>query len=353
VSFNYLFYPFALSLIFCLVLARLAPWLALMDRPDARKQHGRAVPVVGGIAIMAAYILALKLRGIGGNLYEAMLPVGLVLIVGVIDDARPVSARAKLAAQCVAAWLLLRATGFSLGEVPIPGVDGGLPLGALDTAVTMFVIVGVVNALNLSDGADGLAGGHVLIALSVFLFAARAAGRETEVLLIAGLMSCVLGFLAVNARHPMLARAHVFMGDAGALALGTLLCWFAIHLSRGPHQAMPPVLLLYAVALPLLDMATVSVRRLLRGASPMRPDRTHLHHILCLKGLSVELSVPLLWALNALVAVSGLMLWRMGASQGMLLLVWLCILVGKMLWMRVWEEVESASAEPADERREV
>lgn len=349
-SFNYVFYPFALSLIFCLVLARLAPWLALMDKPDERKRHDRAVPVVGGLAIMAAYILALKLRGIGGNLYEAMLPVGLVLAVGVVDDARPVSARAKLIAQCVAAWLLLRATGFSLGELPVPGVEGGLPLGALDTAVTVFVIVGVVNALNLSDGADGLAGGHVLIALSVFLFVAQAAGRETEVLLIVGLMSCVVGFLVVNARHPMLARAHVFLGDAGALALGVLLCWFAIHLSRGAKPAMPPVLLLYAVALPLLDMATVSVRRVLQGASPMRPDRTHLHHILCLKGLSVELSVPLLWALNALIALCGLMLWRMGASQGVLLLGWIGILVGKMLWMRVWEEVDAPDT--TEERRE-
>ncbi|MCX9154893.1 undecaprenyl/decaprenyl-phosphate alpha-N-acetylglucosaminyl 1-phosphate transferase [Niveibacterium sp. 24ML] len=339
-SFNYLFYPFALSLIFCLVLARLAPWLALMDKPDARKQHGRAVPVVGGIAIMGAYILALKLRGIGGNLFEAMLPVALVLVVGVIDDARPVPARVKLIAQCVAAWLLLRVTGFTLAQVPLPGLDGGVPLGPLDTAVTVFVIVGVVNALNLSDGADGLAGGHVMIALTVFLVAAVSAGRTTDVLLIVGLMSSVLGFLAVNARHPMLDRAHVFMGDAGALALGTLLCWFAIHLSRGPNPAMPPVLLLYAVALPLLDMATVSVRRLMQGVSPMRPDRTHLHHILCLKGLSVELSVPLLWALNAAIATLGLLLWRGGASQGVLLLVWVLVLAGKMVWMRVWEEVE-------------
>nr|WP_242533142.1 MraY family glycosyltransferase [Niveibacterium umoris] len=319
-----------------------------MDKPDARKQHGRAVPVVGGLAILAAYVLALKLRGIGGNLYEALLPVGLVLVVGVIDDARPVSARTKLVVQCIAAWLLLRTTGFSLDSVPIPGVPGGLPLGPLDTAVTMVVIVGVVNALNLSDGADGLAGGHVMIALLVYLIAAHSAGRQTEVLLVVGLMSSVTGFLIVNARHPMLDRAHVFMGDAGALALGTLLCWFAIHLSRGAQPAMPPVLLLYAVALPLLDMATVTVRRILQGASPMRPDRTHLHHILCLKGMSVELSVPLLWALNLTIALSGLLLWKLGASQGMLLLVWVGVLIGKMLWMRVWEEVESgAERDPA------
>jgi len=349
VSFNFLFYPFALSLIFCLVLARSAPWLALMDKPDARKQHQGAVPVVGGLAILAAYVIAVKLRGIGGNLVGAIGPVALVLLVGVIDDARPVSARIKLVVQIFAAWWLVRATGFQLESIPLPGIPGGIPLGWLETPVAILVIVGVVNAINLSDGADGLAGGHVMIALAFFLGVALLTQHMTVVLLLVALMSSVAGFLLVNARHPLLARAHVFMGDGGALALGMLLCWFAIELARAKHAAAPPLLLLYAVALPLLDMATVSVRRMLHGVSPMRPDRTHLHHILCLKGMSVELSVPLLWLCNAILAGVGLLLWRAGVSPGALLMVWLAFLVGKMLWMRVWEELPAPEPDAASE----
>lgn len=345
-SFNFLFYPFALSLVFCLLLARLAPRVALLDRPDARKQHERAVPVVGGLAILAAYVIAVKLRGIGGNLVEALLPVGMMLVLGMIDDARPLSARIKLPVQIMAAWLLTRTTGFSVTELPLPGLAAGVPLGLLATPVTVFVIVGVVNALNLADGADGLAGGYVMGALVLLASVSVALGRPINLLLIVALMSSVAGFLVVNARHPLLRRAHVFMGDAGALALGMLLCWLAIDLSRGTGPRMPPVLLLYALALPILDMATVTTRRMLAGVSPMRPDRTHLHHILCLKGWSVELSVRSLWILHAAIAGLGWLLWRVGAGAGVLLAVFVGILAAKMLWMRVWEEVVSpATAE--------
>jgi len=143
----------------------------------------------------------------------------------------------------------------------------------------------------------------------------------------------------------------VFLGDAGALALGMLLCWFGLMLARGPHPAMPSVLLLYAAALPVMDMVTVSVRRMLRGVSPMQADRTHLHHLLLYKGFSVELSVPMLWALDGLLAAVGLALWHLGASAGLLLLVFLGLLLAKMAWLRVWEsaEPESANAESGQE----
>lgn len=348
---KYLIFPFVFALLGCLLLARAAPWLSLMDRPDARKQHGRDVPVVGGIAIMAAYVLALKLRGLSGNLVEAILPVGLMLGLGVIDDVRPLSARLKLALQCVAAWLLVKTTGFSLAFLPLPGLSEGFPLGILAVPCTMFVVIAVLNAINMSDGADGLAGGYVMGALMFYAAVALLTGRATTLLLIAGLMSAVAGFLACNARHPFLARARVFMGDAGALSLGMLLCWLAVDLSRGPKPAMPPVLALYAVALPLLDMVTVAVRRMLRGGNPMRADRTHLHHLLCLKGWSVELSVPALWALHVLMAGLGLAQWQLGFPQWVMALVFGIMLVVKMVWLRVWDEVPavSAAAPVADE----
>lgn len=340
---KYLIFPFFCTLLACLGLARLAPWIALMDKPDARKRHGRDVPVVGGIAIMLSYVLAIKLRGIGGNLTEALLPVGLMLVVGVVDDAFALSARLKLAFQCIAAWLLCRTTGFDLAALPIPGLDAGLPLGPFALPLTMFVIVAVINAINMSDGADGLAGGYVFGALALLLGVSLASERPTHMLLIAGLMSALAGFLVCNARHPWLPRARVFMGDAGALSLGMLVCWLAFDLARGKTPAMPPVLLLYAVALPLLDMVTVSVRRMLRGVNPMSADRTHLHHILCLKGLSVEVSVVVLWCAHGLLAGSGFLLWRAGASDALLFTLLLAVMAAKLVVMKVWEEVRDPS----------
>lgn len=343
-TFNFVVFPFLTSLSACLLLAWLAPWLALVDKPDARKQHVGAVPVVGGIAIMLAYILAVKVRGISGNLAHAILPVGLMLAVGVVDDVRPLSARFKLVMQVLAAWLLLRTSGFVLAAIPLPGVASGIPLDVLAVPVSLLVIVAVTNSINMADGADGLAGGYLLVALLMLAGVAMHGHDVTTFLLIAGLISALLGFLACNARHPWQARARVFLGDAGALALGLLLCWFALMLARGPRPAMPSVLLLYAAALPVMDMVTVSVRRLLRGVSPMRADRTHLHHLLLYKGFSVELSVPMLWALDAAVAALGLLLWRLGASAGVLLLVFIGLLLAKMAWLRVWESVAPEQA---------
>lgn len=343
-TFNFALFPFLTSLSACLLLAWLAPYLALVDKPDARKQHHGAVPVVGGIAIMLAYVLAVKVRGIGGNLNHAILPVGLMLAVGTVDDMRPLSARFKLVMQLLAAWLLLRTSGFSLANLPLPGIDGGIPLGFLALPVSILVIVAVTNSINMADGADGLAGGYILVALLLLAAVAFQAGQGTVFLLIAGLVSALLGFLACNARHPWLARAKVFMGDAGALGLGVLLCWFAILLARGAKPAMPAVLLLYAVALPLMDMVTVTLRRALRGVNPMRADRTHLHHLLLYKGLSVELSVPMLWALDGVLAGFGYLLWRLGASSGLLLFVFVALLVAKLVYLRVWDELDTSAA---------
>ena len=345
-TIKYLLFPFFCTLFACLVLARLAPWLSLMDKPDARKCHGRDVPVVGGIAILLSYVVALKLRGIGGNMVEAIPAVGLMLAIGVVDDIRPVSAKLKLALQFVAAWLLCRTTGFDLEILPLPGFSDGLALGPLASPITLLAIVAVLNAINMSDGADGLAGGYVMGGLLLFLTIALIDGREISVLLVGGLMSAIGGFLVCNARHPLVPRARVFMGDAGALTLGVLLCWLGIHMTRGPVPMMPKVMIFYAAALPLLDMVTVAVRRALQGVNPMRPDRTHLHHILCLKGWSVELSVPALWCLHCLLAGSGYLLWRMGVAEGWLWVLLLGMLAVKMLCMRVWEEVEDPSRLP-------
>lgn len=311
-----------------------------MDRPDARKQHGRDVPVVGGIAVLLSYLLSLKLRGLGGNLAEAYIPVGLMLIVGMIDDARGMSARIKLALQIIAAWVLVRTTGFSLSSLPLPGVSGGLPLGFLSVPITVLVFVGIMNAINMSDGADGLAGGYIFLALLFFVIIATLNARPLALLLLLGLLSSTLGFLACNARRPGLSRAKIFLGDAGALSLGMLLCWFGVLLNRGKLPHMPSSLMLYAVALPVLDMITVCTRRLLQGKNPMRADRTHLHHFLHIKGLSVELSVPLLWLLQLFIGALGLGMWQKGASEGTLIGVLVIILVLKMLYLRVWEALE-------------
>lgn len=320
-----------------------------MDKPDSRKRHGRDVPVVGGIAILLSYVLALKLRGIGGNMVEAIPAVGLMAMVGVIDDIRPMSARLKLALQFVAAWMLCRTTGFDLEILPLPGIANGMSLGPLASPITLVAIVAVLNAINMSDGADGLAGGYVLGGLLLYLTIAVIEGREISVLLLVGLMSAIGGFLVCNARHPLMPRARVFMGDAGALTLGVLLCWLGIHMTRGGGTAMPKVLVFYAAALPLLDMVTVSVRRALQGVNPMRPDRTHLHHLLCLRGWSVELSVPALWCLHGLLAGSGYLFWRLGVAEGWLWVLLFGMLAVKMIYMRVWEEVIDPARLPLSE----
>lgn len=272
-----------------LLLRRPAIAWGWVDVPCTRKHHPHPVPLVGGVAMWAAFCCGLLLLPVRPD-YWPLLLVGLTLMtaVGLYDDvhsSRPATRflfqGAIVLAVCVGSghWMSRPGDLFGLGEIE-------LALGALP--FTLFVVIGVINAFNMLDGLDGLAGGSALIMtgwlVALCLVAAVTPVGATGALLV--LAAAIVGFLAHNLRHPWRNRASVFMGDAGSTMLGFALAWFILHLSQGESAIIAPMTGVWILALPLLDTVTVMVRRIRGGRSPFRADRTHLHHILLARGLS-------------------------------------------------------------------
>ncbi|WP_102109798.1 glycosyltransferase family 4 protein [Oceaniglobus roseus] len=275
---------FSVTLIAIQAIRPLAPWLGLMDRPGAIKLHGAAVPSCGGLAIVLALGLALVL-GLVAAPPAACLWVGTVAMLGALDDRLGLMARNRLAVQVAAATMLLAFTpyGFpSFGEVP-PDLLPALRLIGL--AICLAFAVGLVNGVNMIDGVDGLAGSVALGSLVWLIAIADLVGRADVANDAALAMAATAGFLVFNLRSPFRARASVFLGDAGSTALGATLACLILALAASPHPGGLPALL-WLVALPVIDMASLIVRRTLARRSPFSGDRWHLHHLLQDMGLS-------------------------------------------------------------------
>ena len=300
------------------VLRPLAPAAGLIDLPGGRRQHADAVPLIGGLAIAQGLLLALALRagtGLGGTVSgqlpppPALLAAALVVLAGgLLDDLHELSARVKLLFQIIAASLLAGWGGtlvLHVGALVSPEVQG---LGvALVVPFTVLGMVGVMNAVNMIDGADGLAGGVALSALLWFGVAAALAGLAGHVWLISLIAAAVAAYLCFNAGGPLARKYKVFLGDAGSLLLGLLLAWIAIELAMAPAAAVSPIAAVWILAVPICDSVSLMLRRMLRRRSPFSADREHLHHVLQDAGLSRAAAVGLMVAINT--AFGGIALW--------------------------------------------
>ena len=299
------------------VLRRHAKRFGLVDRPGGRKQHQRPTPVVGGlgmgIALVVALPVVLGLRGADTGFFP-LLTTGApfagallaLLIVGLIDDQRGLGSRPKFGVQAVAALLAVFVGGLALeglGTWP-----GGAPiaLGLLAAPVTVIAIVGFVNAFNMIDGVDGLAGSTAVVMFGALGLTAWAANAAPAVLIAATLAGACLGFLAYNLRTPWRPRAAVFLGDAGTLMLGFGIAWVAIDVSQREASPISPVGIAWVLALPIIDTLNLMIRRLMRGQSPFHADRNHLHHILGRAGFTPGQTAMIFSGLTLVMAVIGL-----------------------------------------------
>ena len=274
----------ALAGVFILIplLVPLANRLGLTDKPDARKQHEVPTPMHGGLTILLVMVTTAAIFHdiSSSSAWAFYLAGGLLLLVGVADDLRDLNWRWRIGAQVLAALGMMYIGGVSVQQLSdVVGVEH-FALGWLALPVTVFVVVGVINAINMADGIDGLAGGQALVSLLLFCAFALYAGNYAAAERLLALSACVAGFLCWNLRRPGLARAEVFLGDAGSMLLGFIIAWTAVRLSQSPAHPVSPVLGPWTIALPLIDTCSLILRRLRQGRSPFSGDREHLHHLL-------------------------------------------------------------------------
>lgn len=310
---------------------RLALMLGIIDLPSARKVHARPIPLLGGVAIYGACVVALGL--FGGQFYVEQL-VGIFLgatwvsFLGIWDDWRGVGPLFKLAGQLLAALLLI-ATGVQVEFLHQP---------VLNVILSAFWIVGITNALNLLDNMDGLTGGVSAIAAGWFALLSIANGQFLVGSMSAALFGAALGFLIYNFNP-----ASIFMGDAGSLFMGFVLAAVGVKLRFLGHSDeitwMIPVLVL---GVPIFDTTLVVVSRLRRGVNPLTtPGRDHLSHRLVRLGMSPRGAVLTIYAAGLLLGAIafGIQSAVLPIAYGLLALVILTSLAA-IVWLE-WLSPES------------
>lgn len=283
------------------LLIRFAPSLGLMDLPEARKVHVRAIPRSGGLAIalgVAAPLLVLMplqdpWRGV-------LLGAAVIIIFGVLDDRRNLNYRWKFLGQIVAVSLAMHG-GVLIDRCPFMGLEAAPPW--LAYPLTFFFLVGVTNAVNLSDGLDGLAAGTTLLALVMLALLALMSAQWSAMLVCLTIIGGVLGFLRYNT-HP----AQIFMGDTGSQFLGFMAATLALLIVQHPQMAVSPVLPLLILGLPILDTLMVMTIRIAQRRSPFSPDRNHIHHQLIDLGFYHYEAVATIYLLQVLIIGLGFFL---------------------------------------------
>jgi len=329
----------ALVLVFLLTVAALtllhpaAAHLHLLDQPGGRKTHKIATPMIGGLAIYAALlIVAVFTPAVSGDHLTLLLISGLVVVVGVIDDVREMRASARILVQSMAAWLMIAFTGVKLESLGDLFGFGAIELGVLAVPVTIFATVGVINAVNMSDGLDGLAGGKALITLLFLCVVATSAGRVDALLFKQVLILALLAFLLINFRWVQRRPALAYLGDAGSTLVGFMLAWLLIENSQGENAIMAPTTALWLLAIPLMDTVALLVRRPLQGRSPFSPGRDHLHHMLMKQGLDRHTTVAVLYLAAIVAGCIGLLGHFLQAPESLMFLAFVLLFCTHLLF---------------------
>ena len=294
--------------------------LGLVDAPGGRKVHPQSVPRLGGVAVVAAMVMAIILVSLwrpedfGPAIWPALQPLAaagaLIFGIGLLDDLRGVGAGTKVAIQVSAAVLVMTA-GLLIERVTLLGMSW--QLGWLAWPITAAWIVGLTNAFNLIDGIDGLASGIAAIAGAACGLVLIMRGHSAEAMLLATLVGAAVGFLFFN-----FSPASIFLGDSGSLLFGFLLATTAIAGWQKGATALATGVPLLIFALPLADIMTTILRRSLarptNGPASLvtalrqlvEPDRQHIHHRLLALGWSPRRTVLILYGVTAVLSVFAL-----------------------------------------------
>ncbi|MGC4095801.1 MAG: MraY family glycosyltransferase [Nitrospira sp.] len=306
---NELFFSSMTALLMCMALIpplRLAAErFQVMDVPGGRKVHEHPVPRVGGLAFAVGACASIAWWGARDATTFSVL-VGCVIIVafGVWDDRVDLSYRSKLVGQLLASIAVV--VGGDIWFTTLPFLpDAEVPAWA-GMCVTVVFLIGVSNAVNLTDGLDGLAGGLSFLTLSGIAYLAYLSDNSTVLLLTVPFLGGLLGFLRYNT-YP----ARIFMGDGGSQLLGFIMGVLAILLTDSSRGPFSPGLALFLLGLPFLDTLGVTGQRLAEGRSPFIGDRAHIHHKLLRFGFTHYEAVTVIYVIQAgLLGLAYVLRWQ-------------------------------------------
>ncbi|AGI31520.1 TPA: UDP-N-acetylglucosamine--undecaprenyl-phosphate N-acetylglucosaminephosphotransferase [Mannheimia haemolytica] len=288
---------FIVSFLALIVMRPVAEFVGLVDKPNFRKRHQGLIPLIGGIALFIGNLTFYFMQWQDMRLPELYLTaVTILLIIGVLDDRFDISPllRAGIQAALAGAMIYSGLSLSSLGQIIAPF---SIELGWLGIVFTVFITIGVINAFNMVDGIDGLLAGLSSVSFAglgtlMFINGEPSLGYWCFALIFVLLPYAMFNLSLFGAKW------KVFMGDSGSMLIGFTIIWILLLSTQGQGSPISPITGLWLIAVPLIDMVAVIIRRLKKGKSPFKPDRLHLHHLMMRAGLTSRqaLLVITLWA---------------------------------------------------------
>lgn len=292
----------------------------LVDNPDARKLQRNPTPVMGGIAVFFGLILGLASSQIISTsyifIYSAVMMI--MLYVGTIDDILNLSPKLRFIIEIAVIGLLIFVTDGSINNF-----FGMWGLGALNIWVavplTIVACVGIINAINLIDGVNGLSTGFSVLASILFAIFFYHSNNITMCTIAMSSMGAIIPFFL----HNVFGKAtRMFIGDGGALVMGIIMSTFIMNILRTDstgyiyelkHFGLIPFCLA-VLSVPVFDTLRVMSTRILRGTSPFNADKTHLHHLFIDLGFSHIGTTFSILSLNTLIVLCWWLSYKLGAS---------------------------------------
>ncbi|MDU8924361.1 UDP-N-acetylglucosamine--undecaprenyl-phosphate N-acetylglucosaminephosphotransferase [Pasteurellaceae bacterium LIM206] len=277
---------FAVAFLTIVLSKPVAVKVGLVDKPNYRKRHQGAIPLLGGISLFMGNLCFYLLQWDSTRLpYLYLFCVFVLLVVGLIDDRFDISAALRAGIQAILAVLMIHYGHLSLEHLGQIFGPFKMTLGPIGFVITVFLTIAVINAFNMIDGIDGLLGGLSSVGFAALGILMLLDGQTDLALwcfaLIVALIPYEMFNLTVFGKEK-----KIFMGDSGSTLIGFTMIWILLLSTQGKGHPMNPVTALWIIAIPLIDMVAVIYRRLRKGKSPFKPDRLHVHHLMVRAGLT-------------------------------------------------------------------
>ncbi len=294
-----IFYIILITFISSLILVPLIKDIAIhinaMDIPDKRKVHKKPMPRLGGLAIFLSFLVGyMFFAPLTTQMISILIGSFLIILLGIIDDIKPLKATTKLWGQILVAIILVFYGKVYINELSFLGMN--LDLGLWAYPLSLFITVACINSINLIDGLDGLAAGTSSIYFITIIIISILLGRTDSLgfILCLIMLGSTLGFLKYNFNP-----ASIFMGDTGSMFLGFMVAVISLlgFKTATLTSFLIPILILF---IPILDTLLAILRRLIKGESIGKPDKEHVHFQLLNKTSSVRKTVLIIYFINAL-----------------------------------------------------
>lgn len=302
-------------------LVRIALDKNIVDNPNARKLQRRPIPVLGGIAVFFGSVIGLGIAGIScdcSELFIVVVAMMIMLYTGTLDDILDLSPGLRFLVEIGTVLLLIFVGGYTLND--FHGLWGlnQIPQGVA-IPLTVFAAVGIINAINLIDGVDGLSSGYCILTSLLFGVMFWYVGDRVMVMLAVVAAGSLIPFFFHNVFGK---SSKMFIGDGGTLVMGIVMSVFVIRILR--HGALSEAydaeniglvpFTLAVLAVPVFDTLRVMTTRILKRKSPFHPDKTHLHHMFIRLGCSHAATTLAIVILNFFVVLCWWISYMAGCS---------------------------------------